>query len=118
MKSNFHETLSYDDVEGSIGLMKNAVVIAAVKGDLDLNLLASYELANRGLNGSGIWVGFDEAKRLHSARVEKKEWVKPSFKTRTAKVKQLEMEAEDMAAENRRLEAENTRLLKAAGKLK
>ena len=34
------------------------------------------------------------------------------------KIKELEMEAEDMAAENRRLEAENTRLLRAAGKLK
>ena len=33
-------------------------------------------------------------------------------------IKQLKMEAEDMAAENRQLEAENTRLLRAAGKLK
>lgn len=113
-KSRFHEVLSFEEVEGSVQLMTNDILIAAVKGELDLNLVASSELASRGFDSAGKWIGFPQAKQLHSARIEKKEWTVDQEK----RIKQLRMEAEDMAAENRRLEAENTRLLKAAGKLK
>lgn len=35
------------------------------KGDIDANYIAKVELANRGLDLNGQWVGFAKAKRLH-----------------------------------------------------
>lgn len=52
--------------------------------------IAKDELVNRGLDINGKWVGFQEAKKLHSATAEKED---------LATVKQLKMEAEDAAAE-------------------
>lgn len=40
------------------------VLAAAARGEIDLNALAKQELANRGLNHAGKWVGFAEAERL------------------------------------------------------
>lgn len=37
------------------------ILVAAAQGDLDLNRLAREELANRGYDQSGLWVGFDRA---------------------------------------------------------
>lgn len=42
------------------------VLVAVCKEELDLNLLAREELANRGLDKDGIWVGFDKARQLIS----------------------------------------------------
>ena len=36
-------------------------------GELDLNNLARKELANRGLDKQGQWVGFDKANQIHNA---------------------------------------------------
>lgn len=38
------------------------ILIDAAMGRIDLNLLARKELANRGLNKNGKWVGFEKAK--------------------------------------------------------
>ena len=37
------------------------VLAAAARGDIDLNAIARAELANRGLDWAGKWVGFDKA---------------------------------------------------------
>ena len=42
----------------------NEVIAAAARGDVDLNAIAREELAGRGLNRAGKWVGFPEAKRI------------------------------------------------------
>jgi len=41
------------------------ILASAARGELDLNALARRELASRGLDQNGQWVGFREAERLH-----------------------------------------------------
>ncbi len=41
----------------------DSVLATAARGELDLNTFARVELVNRGLDRSGVWVGFDEAQR-------------------------------------------------------
>jgi len=43
------------------------VLVAAARGELDLNLLAREELAARGLDENGVWVGFERARRIAQA---------------------------------------------------
>lgn len=43
------------------------LLVAALRGDIDLNALARVELANRGLNREGRWVGFERARQIHSS---------------------------------------------------
>ena len=43
------------------------VLTAAARGEIDLNRLAREELAARGLDMQGVWVGFDRAKQIHNA---------------------------------------------------
>lgn len=38
------------------------VLVAATRRELDLNLLAREELANRGYDQTGIWIGFRRAR--------------------------------------------------------
>lgn len=40
------------------------VLVAAASGEIDLNRLSREELAARGLDASGIWVGFERAQTL------------------------------------------------------
>ena len=42
------------------------VLGAAARGEIDLNRLAREELAARGLDDKGVWVGFDRAKQIHN----------------------------------------------------
>lgn len=44
-----------------------SILAAVSRGELDLNLLAREELANRGLDKHGEWVGFEAAARIHQA---------------------------------------------------
>jgi hypothetical protein len=39
-----------------------SVLVAAANGHVDLNRLAFQELANRGYDGQGVWVGYKAAK--------------------------------------------------------
>ena len=55
-----------DDELGFIQIALIKVLAAAARGDLDLNRLAREELAARGLDDKGVWVGFDRAKQVHN----------------------------------------------------
>jgi len=39
-----------------------------VNGKIDAKYLAGRELANRGLDKNGLWVGFDKAKEIHGIK--------------------------------------------------
>jgi len=54
------------DEVGFIQVAMTKVLAAAARGELDLNRLAREELAARGLDDKGVWVGFDRAKILHN----------------------------------------------------
>ena len=41
-----------------------SLLVAAVRGEIDVQDLVKQELANRGLDWSGKWIGFAEAKSL------------------------------------------------------
>ena len=49
------------DELGFIQVVPARILVASAKGDIDLNLLAREELANRGLDQAGVWVGFERA---------------------------------------------------------
>lgn len=40
------------------------ILLAALRGEVDLNELAKQQLVCRGLNSAGKWVGFAESARL------------------------------------------------------
>lgn len=44
-----------------------SMLLRAAHGELDLNLLARLELANRGMDLAGKWIGFPAAAKLHGA---------------------------------------------------
>lgn len=48
------------------------VLVAVSKGELDLNIIAREELANRGLDQNGLWIGFERARRqqIESDKIE------------------------------------------------
>lgn len=57
-------TFSVDEL-GAIQLIPTAVLAAVAQGKLDLNLVARHELAGRGRDKQGNWVGFDTAAKIH-----------------------------------------------------
>lgn len=54
-----------DDTGGHFQTMHSHVLAAAARGELDLNKQAKHELANRGHDHDGNWIGFKEAEKLH-----------------------------------------------------
>jgi len=54
------------DEIGFIQIAMTKVLAAVARGELDLNRLAHEELAARGLDVNGTWVGFDRAKQIHN----------------------------------------------------
>lgn len=52
------------DELGFIQLAAATVLCAVARGELDLNAIARGELASRGLDRTGEWVGFEKAARL------------------------------------------------------
>ena len=54
------------DELGFIQTAFSKVLAAAARGEIDLNRLAREELAARGLDDHGVWVGFDRAKQIHN----------------------------------------------------
>lgn len=46
-------------------LTATQLLTEALEGRFDVNYLIRYELANRGLDRQGKWVGFKEARRIH-----------------------------------------------------
>lgn len=62
----FYENRKDDDNPSYIfSLTSNRLLSEAIKGDFDLIYLVRRELANRGLDSNGKWVGFDESKKIH-----------------------------------------------------
>ena len=59
--------LTLDEV-GFIQFADIKALSAAAKGELDLNRLAREELASRGLDREGNWVGFDRASQIHNVK--------------------------------------------------
>lgn len=57
-------TLTLDQVD-FIHRLPISVLVAVLKGQIDLNLLAAEELTNRGYSRDGVWVGFMEARKQH-----------------------------------------------------
>jgi len=53
------------DELGFIQLALTEVLAAVARGELDLNKLAREELAARGLDQNGQWVGFQKAAEIH-----------------------------------------------------
>ena len=59
-------TFSIDEV-GFIQIAASKVLAAVARGELDLNRLAREELAARGQDQNGVWVGFPRAAEIHSS---------------------------------------------------
>ena len=57
--------LTFDDTAGPLQLAHIKLLAAAVRGEIDLNHLAKMELANRGMDANGNWVGFAKAAEIH-----------------------------------------------------
>ncbi len=57
-------SFSIDDI-GFIQTAAASVLAAVARGEIDLNRIAKEELASRGLDVNGAWVGFAKAKELH-----------------------------------------------------
>ena len=53
------------DEVGFIQIALTKVLAAVARGEFDLNRLAREELAARGQDKRGQWVGFDAAKKIH-----------------------------------------------------
>ena len=64
MSDTTHE-FTVDEL-GFIQIALTKVLAAAARGDIDLNRLAREELASRGLDKDGQWVGFDRAAKIHN----------------------------------------------------
>jgi hypothetical protein len=54
------------DAAGVLQILPVEVLVAVRRGELDLNALVAAELASRGLDLSGKWVGFERAAALES----------------------------------------------------
>jgi hypothetical protein len=52
------------DEVGFIQTALTKVLAAVARGEIDLNQIAREELASRGLNDQGRWVGFDQARAV------------------------------------------------------
>lgn len=44
------------------------LLVQALNGEIDLEMLARQEMANRGLGKDGEWVGFDAAAKIHGVQ--------------------------------------------------
>lgn len=53
------------DEIGFIQIADTKVLAAVARGEIDLNRIAREELASRGLDQDGNWVGFDAARAIH-----------------------------------------------------
>jgi len=58
-------TFTIDEI-GFIQTANTKVLAAVARGELDLNRIAREELAARGLDLNGVWVGFETAREIHN----------------------------------------------------
>lgn len=67
-----HEAKKYDK-DGEFFSSDTKLFIDSAQGKVDLNDLAKYILANRGLDSNGKWMGFEQAKDHH--KINKKKYL-------------------------------------------
>ena len=60
------------DLADHLQMVKTDTLCAALRGEIDVEQLLREELAGRGVDGSGQWIGFKAATELHSAGQRKK----------------------------------------------
>jgi hypothetical protein len=72
MKTNKEKDLKkYEDRPDELNpkfifsLTATQLLTEALKGEFDINYMVRRELANRGFDRDGKWIGFDKAKKLH-----------------------------------------------------
>ena len=72
MKTSKEKDLKkYDDRSDELNpkfifsLTATQLLTEALRGEFDLNYMVRRELANRGFDRDGKWIGFDKAKKLH-----------------------------------------------------
>lgn len=63
-------TFTIDEI-GALQLLPLKVLAAVARGEFDLNAAAEAELASRGMDENGAWVGFPKAEALRAARAKK-----------------------------------------------
>lgn len=61
-------TFTVDDDLGYLQMMSSAFLALVAEGKVDLQKLARENLANRGLDATGKWVGFRQASERHQLR--------------------------------------------------
>lgn len=63
-----YETKVYDDFEAGqfLQTLPSRLLGQAIKGEIDLNALAKIELASRGQDTEGKWIGFEAAAALYN----------------------------------------------------
>ena len=61
---NTNNEFTIDEL-GFIQIALTKVLAAAARGEIDLNRLAREELASRGQDEYGNWVGFERAAQIH-----------------------------------------------------
>ena len=59
--------LTYDEL-AILQLATTRLLSEVAKGNIDLNSMAKRELANRGLDQNGAWVGFPKAAEIHGIK--------------------------------------------------
>lgn len=64
MKKIVRSEIKKFDEQGDFQVMPTKLLEAAARGEVDLNDYAKLELANRGLDEKGHWVGFEAAEKL------------------------------------------------------
>ncbi len=64
MTTTQHTEFTVDEL-GFLQTALTKLLAAAARGEIDLNRLAREELANRGLDTKGQWVGFEAARDIH-----------------------------------------------------
>ena len=57
-----------EEAKGEAQTLSDALLVGIANGTIDIVDLANRELADRGLNIHGNWVGFVAAKELYNAR--------------------------------------------------
>lgn len=65
------KTASKVFTQDELGFIQTAlakVLAAASRGEIDLNQLAREEMASRGLDQQGVWVGFKRASEIHGVK--------------------------------------------------
>ena len=68
MSKNFEKRADDINPKFIFSTVATALLVEALRGDFDIKQLVRQELAKRGQNAEGNWVGFDEAARIYKTK--------------------------------------------------